>query len=222
MTNIYIFDFGNRIKIGKADDVKKRLRQIESSAGERTINQFSVKTIKETERIIHDSLKKYRTVGEYFNCSFEIAKNELVNIVGSESINITEEIDDKYSYLPTALQYYYELPPQERKIISYLISNIESGDNLDLYLYEFQIKEFYEVCEINETSNDDYITLKNIMHNLSSKSFEILLTDKEYLYTHWIGKVYMNPNNDIIKIRFDNDIKPYLLYIKETLISCPN
>lgn len=32
---VYIFDFENRIKIGKTIDVKKRLRSIENSSGQR-------------------------------------------------------------------------------------------------------------------------------------------------------------------------------------------
>jgi DNA-binding MarR family transcriptional regulator len=85
MTNIYIFDFGNRIKIGQSKNVQARLKQIENSSGEKAINQFSLEADQEIEKAIHLFLRKYRTVGEYFNCSFDVAKKALLDIVEKQN-----------------------------------------------------------------------------------------------------------------------------------------
>ena len=80
MTQFYIFDFGNRIKIDKSNRVRQRLKAIENSSGEKAVNVFSIESDSNIEMLMHHRLQQYRTIGEYFNCSFEKAKEIMLDI----------------------------------------------------------------------------------------------------------------------------------------------
>ena len=81
MTNIYILDFGNRIKIGKSNRPLQRIKAIENAAGEKFKQMFYLETEITKEKILQTYLQEYRTVGEYFTCSFDIAKSALQDIL---------------------------------------------------------------------------------------------------------------------------------------------
>jgi len=81
MTNIYILDFGNRIKIGKSNRPLQRIKTIENAAGEKVKQMFYLETESTKEKILQTYLQEYRTVGEYFTCSFDIAKFALQDIL---------------------------------------------------------------------------------------------------------------------------------------------
>jgi len=51
MTNVYIFDFGNRIKIGKSNRVQQRLKTIENQSGEKVKQIFHIEA-EETKELI--------------------------------------------------------------------------------------------------------------------------------------------------------------------------
>jgi len=110
----------------------------------------------------------------------------------------------------------YNLSTQEQKIILYLISKIKPEDT-DLHLYEFDIKEFCEICGIDETSGKNYTHLKETIRTLSNKSnWAIIQKDGEECETllRWIEKPYIYSQKGIIKIRLDNDMKPFLVELK--------
>jgi hypothetical protein len=64
--NIYIFDFGNQIKIGQSGNVKQRLRNIETQSGREAVQHFTIKADGKYESLMHKILSEYRGVGEYF------------------------------------------------------------------------------------------------------------------------------------------------------------
>jgi len=80
MTSVYVFDFGNRVKIGRSKNINRRLQEIENYSGVKAINTFSLEGGESLEANIHRNLKQYRTVGEYFNLPFETAKQLVIDI----------------------------------------------------------------------------------------------------------------------------------------------
>lgn len=106
----------------------------------------------------------------------------------------------------------YTLTEQEQQIILYLISKIKPEDK-ELKEYKFNIQDFCLICGIDETNGKNYDNLKKTVLNLINKSFWINING-EYISMNWIDKAKINPKSGIIKIRFDNDMKPYLLELK--------
>jgi len=105
------------------------------------------------------------------------------------------------------------LSTQEQKIILYLISHIKPDDSF-LKLYEFKIIEFCEICGIDETSGRNYSSLKNTIKKLADKSFWITLDNGNETIIRWIERPYIDPINNVIKIKLDELMKPYLLELK--------
>ena len=85
-TNIYIFDFGDRIKIGQSIDVKRRLRNIETQSGIEAIQHFSTETDDRYENLMHKILSEFRGVGEYFNAPFDFAVSILKSLIRFEFV----------------------------------------------------------------------------------------------------------------------------------------
>lgn len=108
----------------------------------------------------------------------------------------------------------YNLTTQEQKIILYLIAKIKP-ENTDLLLYEFDIKEFCEVCGIYIESGKNYSMLKDTIANLCNKFVWVTLDNGDKTILRWIERPFINENSGIIKIKLDELMKPYLLDIKQ-------
>ena len=80
----------------------------------------------------------------------------------------------------------FDLSLQEQKIILYLISQITPYDE-EFKNYEFSIPEFCKICGIDHTSGGNYADLKP----------------------------RLNKRSGTIKIRLDEDMKPFLLQLKQ-------
>lgn len=83
MEQVYIFDFGDKIKAGYSKNVKKRLRTIELSSGVKAKQVYSVDGNRKIEQLLHACLNG-RLEGEFFACSFDKAKDILDKIKGGE------------------------------------------------------------------------------------------------------------------------------------------
>ena len=108
----------------------------------------------------------------------------------------------------------YQLSTQEQKIILYLISKIKPDDD-ELKLYEFKIKDFCEVCGMDERSGKNYVTLKNTIKNLTDKSVWITLDDGRETVARWIERPYIDRKSGTIQIKLDEFMKPYLLELQK-------
>ena len=107
----------------------------------------------------------------------------------------------------------FALTTQQQKIILFIISQIQPFDE-DLKLYEFKIADFCRVCGI-EPQGDNYTILKQHIKAISDKSLWIVLEDGKETLVRWIEKPYIDKNSGTIRIKLDNDMKPYLLQLKE-------
>lgn len=79
MEQVYIFDFGDKIKAGYSTNVEKRLRTIELSSGVKAKQIYSVKAGRKEEGLLHSWLKN-RLEGEFFAFPFDQAKQILDDI----------------------------------------------------------------------------------------------------------------------------------------------
>ena len=111
----------------------------------------------------------------------------------------------------------FNLTLQQQKIVLYLISQITPFDE-EFKLYEFSIPDFCKICGIDITSGGNYQTLKAAIKEIADKSLWITIEDEETLL-RWIEKPYINKQSGTIKIRLDNDMKPFLLQLKENFTS---
>ena len=107
----------------------------------------------------------------------------------------------------------FSLTAQQQKIVLFIISQIEPYDE-DFKLYEFKITEFCRVCGI-EPKGDIYSLLKKQIKSISDKSLWIELDDGEETLVRWIEKPYIDKKSGIVKIKLDEEMKPYLLQLKE-------
>ena len=107
----------------------------------------------------------------------------------------------------------FNLSLQQQKIVLYLISQISQYDD-DFEIYEFNIQEFCKVCGIDGNNGKNYQDLKDAIKEIADKSIWITIGDKETLF-RWIEKPFINRKNGVVQIRLDNDMKPFLLHLRE-------
>lgn len=106
----------------------------------------------------------------------------------------------------------FSLSLLQQKIVLYLISQITAFDT-DFKEYEFDIREFCQVCGIDFDNGGNYGYLKEQIKAIADKSLWIKIQDEETLL-RWIEKPYINKKNGTIRIRLDKDMKPFLLQLK--------
>lgn len=108
----------------------------------------------------------------------------------------------------------FDLTVQQQKIVLYLISQITPYDD-DFKLYEFSIPEFCRVCGIDCRSGKNYKDLKEAVQEIADKSMWVFIEQDVETLLRWIEKPYIDHKEGTIRIRLDNDMKPFLLQLKE-------
>jgi plasmid replication initiation protein len=107
----------------------------------------------------------------------------------------------------------FNLTLQQQKIILYLISQIEPGDK-EFQTYEFSITEFCRVCGI-DISGKNYNDLKENIKEISCKALWVTMPNGDESLLRWIEKAKIINAGGLIQIRLDDDLKPFLLQLKE-------
>lgn len=84
MNYVYVFDFGDMVKIGQSKRPLDRLKEIERGNGVKATRTFAIsaedKAI-EIETSVHLILANHRVQGrEYFSCSFQNARDTVVSV----------------------------------------------------------------------------------------------------------------------------------------------
>jgi len=80
---VYIAEFEDLIKIGRTCNPQKRIRTLITQSGrkiQRVAYTLPILNYAKTEKRMHQIFKKNRTVGEYFDLSFNIACEQLKNL----------------------------------------------------------------------------------------------------------------------------------------------
>lgn len=115
-------------------------------------------------------------------------------------------------------QSHFDLSLQQQKIILYLISQISPYDE-EFQLYELPIREFCRICGLDMTSGKNYVDIKAAIKEIADKSVWISISEEEETLLRWIEKPYINKQDGVVKIKLDNDMRPYLLQLKENFTS---
>jgi plasmid replication initiation protein len=108
-----------------------------------------------------------------------------------------------------------EMNTPQFKITLYLISKAYTLDN-ELE-YTFNIKDFCQCCGLDDDNGNNYRRLKREIRNLRNKSQWVEVwgdPDTEVLVS-LVSKAWFNARSGKVRIRLDEDIKPYILELRK-------
>lgn len=108
----------------------------------------------------------------------------------------------------------HQLSLQEQKIVLYLISHIKP-DDVDFTEQVFSIADFCRFCGMDEKNGKNYSDIKNALGKLRSRYVWVTLEDGSETTLGWINKATINKNSGLIRLRLDEDLKPFLLLLTE-------
>ena len=108
----------------------------------------------------------------------------------------------------------YSLSLQQQKIVNYLTSMISSHDE-EFKFIDFSIPDFCRLCGMDETSGKNYNDIKKAVKGIADKSVWVEMEDGTETVLRWIEKPYINRHSGTIRIKLDEDMKPYLLQQKK-------
>jgi len=91
-----------------------------------------------------------------------------------------------------------------------MISKIKPHDK-DFTEQLFSIVEFCQVCGLDDDNGGNYAYIKKTLGTLSDRRVWITLDDGSETTLRWINKITLNKRSGIVKLRLDEDMKPYLL-----------
>lgn len=107
----------------------------------------------------------------------------------------------------------FSLNVEQQKLILYLISKIKP-DDIDFYEYEFSIIDYFKITGTTKGGNT-YRIIEEGLQTLADKSMYIYDDNGIKNLVRWLQKVRINEKHGTIIVRFDEDLKPYLLQLKE-------
>ncbi len=96
------------------------------------------------------------------------------------------------------------------KSLAYILSKVKPTDKAGQY-YSFSIKDFCQVCEIDEKNGGNYANIKATLKSLRDKSFWITDDDGKDVLVAWIDKPKIDPRSKRIEVRLDEDIQKYII-----------
>lgn len=142
-----------------------------------------------------------------------------------ESLERQQEIDKMKGYKITKSNHLIRharsnLGALQSKLVAFIISRIEPDDK-DFKDIEFNVLDFCEVC--NSQPSGMYNHLKKALKELRDQSIWITREDEkgnevEETFS-WLSKVVMAKQSGIIILKMSEDLKPYLLELKENFTS---
>ena len=106
----------------------------------------------------------------------------------------------------------FNLSTSEQKIILYLISKIKPSDT-EFHEYEFSVSDFCKICGISSQSGSVHSAVKQSVKTLADKSFWIKQDNGSEVLLRWLQHAKIE--NGRIHIQIDQNMKPYLLQLKE-------
>ncbi len=107
----------------------------------------------------------------------------------------------------------FNLSLEEQRIILYLISKIKPDDE-ELLKYVFSVKDFCQVCGLDDKSGGNYAYIKQTLKGLRDKSVWVKV-DKREATLAWIDYVILDERSGDVEIKINEIMKPYLLQLKE-------
>jgi len=106
----------------------------------------------------------------------------------------------------------YRLSLQESRIILWLLMQI-CPDDEDFKQHKIEVKEFSKMIGVE--IDNQYSKLRTITKRLVQRGVEIYDTEKkEWLQVSWLSSVRYQSSKGSVLLRFDPELKPYLLKLK--------
>jgi len=120
------------------------------------------------------------------------------------------------NYLVTKSNYFiknssYDLSLEEQKLILTLASMVQPTDE-EFKPYNFRIADFMDLLGVADKSK--YTQIPKITKDLMKKVFEIREGNK-IIQTAWISGVIYEKGSGMVTLKFNPDLKPYMLQLKE-------
>jgi plasmid replication initiation protein len=110
----------------------------------------------------------------------------------------------------------FNLDTIELKVLSKIISMINSKSETFQYYYEFELKDFKNELSLHETN---YVQLKDAVRQLSNKGFEIIKNNNIEVYSRWISSVITEKGTGNIRVEIPKEMKEYYLNLNEKYTS---
>lgn len=107
----------------------------------------------------------------------------------------------------------YHLGTQQQKLILYMISKIRPEDT-EFKEYTFELKNLCKILNI-DVNGANYYRFKESIKKIADTSFWLEIDGKDKLY-RWIDDVSIENGKTLVKIKFDEDLKPFLLQLRES------
>ena len=104
------------------------------------------------------------------------------------------------------------LTASEQKFIAYLCSSFKLEDGKRDY--RFNLLDYFRICGVN-SSGKNYQDIKQLLQNLSDKSYWITVGNKEILF-RWLSSALIEQDSGIIEIEIDKYVLPYLVNLKKS------
>ncbi len=111
----------------------------------------------------------------------------------------------------------YKLTAIEHKIILTLVASLNAEDK-ELKKYSFRVKNLVSILGLSNPN--EYKHLNKITENLLKKVL-VLKTEDETLQTHWLSSAKYIKGEGIVELKFDSEIKPFLLELKKRFTNYP-
>lgn len=73
MSCVYVFDFGNMVKVGYTTELRERKKSVQHATKKKIERTFAIPAKIDVEQLAHAQLGKCRIKGEYYRCSFDQA-----------------------------------------------------------------------------------------------------------------------------------------------------
>lgn len=105
----------------------------------------------------------------------------------------------------------YDLSVEEQRIILTLASMVQPNDE-DFKTYVLNIKDFMGLVGVEDKSK--YTAIPKITKELMQKVFEIREGDA-IIQTAWLSGTKYKKGSGMVELRFNPDLKPYMLGLKE-------
>ena len=130
-----------------------------------------------------------------------------------DNLELTKVLDRKVVKSNALIQRSrHQFSLQQQKALFFLISQLKP-DQLEFEWQSFDITQFREVCDIND-SGKNYKDIKDALKGLSDKSMWVEFDDDNHSLLRWVEKIRIKPLSGEILVRFDEDMKPFLLDLK--------
>lgn len=120
----------------------------------------------------------------------------------------------------------YDLSVPEQRTIAYICSMIKPIEAIDRangvpfqLEYEFNIRDYCKVCNIDYDQGKNYNDIKAILKGLRDKSMWLTLPNGSETTVGWLAKCTTNKRSGLAHIKLDEDLVPYLFDLQEKFLS---